>query len=296
LLATTRNKDFGLWNYLALREAEPPESPDFQNTTSRLFTESYTMIDLTGRTALVTGGSRGIGRACALRLAEAGADIVLNYVTSSAAAEEVAERIQSMGRDVAVVKADVSERDDCESMMQFIGEKFGKLDILVSNAATGGFRPMLAITQKNFESTMKTNVLALIHLVQAGFRLMQNAVGRAKVVAISSHGSHMALPMYGAVGGSKAALESFVRHFALELGDKNINLNIVKAGLVDTDSTRRIPYADQLFAARGLRSMTGDRYLTAEDVANCVLFLSSPLSDLVQGETLTVDGGAAVHA
>lgn len=254
------------------------------------------MIDLSGKTALVTGGSRGIGKACALRLAEAGADLVLNYVTSSAAAEDVAEVIQSMGRNVAVVKADVSEKDDCESMMQFIGERFGKLDILVSNAATGGFRPMLAITQKNFEMTMKTNVMALIHLVQSGFKLMQKASGRAKVVAISSHGSHMALPMYGAVGGSKAALESFIRHFALELGDKGINLNIVKAGLVDTDSTRRIPYADQLFAARGMRSMTGDRYLTAEDVANCVLFLSSSLSDLVQGETLTVDGGAAVHA
>lgn len=254
------------------------------------------MIDLTGRKALVTGGSRGIGRACALRLAEAGADVIINYVTSQAAADEVAEQIAGLGRDVAVVKADVSERDDIDSMMAFVGEKFGKLDILVSNAATGGFRPMLAITQKNFEATMKTNVMALIHLVQASVRLLEKADGRAKVVAISSHGSHMALPMYGAVGGSKAALESFVRHFALELGGKGINLNIVKAGLVETDSTRRIPYADQLFASRSLRSMTGDRYLTAEDVANCVLFLSSPLSDLVQGETLTVDGGAAVHA
>jgi enoyl-[acyl-carrier protein] reductase III len=251
---------------------------------------------LTGRKALVTGGSRGIGRACALRLAEAGADVIINYVTSQAAADEVAEQIAGMGRNVAVVKADVSERDDIDSMMAFVDEKFGKLDILVSNAATGGFRPMLAITQKNFEATMKTNVMALIHLVQASVRLLERADGRAKVVAISSHGSHMALPMYGAVGGSKAALESFVRHSALELGGKGINLNIVKAGLVETDSTRRIPYADQLFASRSLRSMTGDRYLTAEDVANCVLFLSSPLSDLVQGETLTVDGGAAVHA
>jgi enoyl-[acyl-carrier protein] reductase III len=254
------------------------------------------MIDLTGKTALVTGGSRGIGRACALRLAEAGADIVINYVTSQAAAEELAERISAMGRDVAAVKADVSERDDVDSMIEFVAQRFGKLDILISNAATGGFRPMLAITERNFEATMKTNVMALIHLVQASFRLLERSEGRAKVVAISSHGSHMALPMYGAVGGSKAALESFIRHFALELGDKNINLNIVKAGLVDTDSTRRIPYADQLFAARKMRSMTGDRFLTAEDVANCVLFLSSPLSDLVQGETLTVDGGAAVHA
>lgn len=254
------------------------------------------MIDLTGKTALVTGGSRGIGRACALRLAEAGADIVINYVTSQAAADEVAEQIQATGSNVAVIKADVSERDDIDSMMDFVAERFGKLDILVSNAATGGFRPMLAITQRNFESTMKTNVMALIHLVQASVRLFEKGEGRSKVVAISSHGSHMALPMYGAVGGSKAALESFVRHFALELGDKDINLNIVKAGLVETDSTRRIPYADQLFASRKLRSMTGDRFLTAEDVANAVLFLASPLSDLVQGETLTIDGGAAVHA
>jgi enoyl-[acyl-carrier protein] reductase III len=254
------------------------------------------MIDLNGKIALVTGGSRGIGRACALRLAEAGADIVINYVTNSSAAEEVAERIREMGRNAAIVKADVGERDDCESMMAFISQTFGSLDILVSNAASGGFRPMLAITQKNFEATMKTNVMALIHLVQSGYKLLRRSAGRAKVVAISSHGSHMAVPMYGAVGGSKAALESFIRHFALELGGEGINLNIVKAGLVETDSTRRIPYADQLFAARGTRSMTGERFLTADDVANCVLFLASPLSDLVQGETLTVDGGAAVHA
>ncbi len=254
------------------------------------------MIDLTGRVALITGGSRGIGRACALRLAQAGADIVINYITSQAAADEVAAQIEALGANVAVVKADVSERDDIDAMMEFIDEKFGKLDILVSNAATGGFRPLLALSQRNFESTMRTNVLALIQLVQAGVRLLRRAQGRAKVIAISSHGSHMALPMYGAIGGSKAALESFARHLALELGDSGINVNVVKAGLVETDSTRRIPYADQLFAARKHRSMTGDRFLTADDVADSVLFLASSLSDMVQGETLTVDGGAAVHA
>lgn len=254
------------------------------------------MIDLTGRVALVTGSSRGIGRACALKLAEAGADVVINYVTSHAAADGLAHEIQRLGRRVFVVKADVGERDDVESMMDFIDRQVGKLDILVSNAATGGFRPLLSATESNFASTMKTNVLALVHLVQSGVRLLERASGRAKVVAISSHGSHMAIPMYGIVGGSKAALESFARHLALELGDRGINVNIVKAGLVETDSTSRIPYANELFASRRLRSMTGERFLTAEDVANAVLFLSSPLSDMVQGETLTVDGGAAVHA
>lgn len=254
------------------------------------------MIDLTGRVALVTGSSRGIGRACAVKLAEAGADVVINYVTSHAAADGLAHEIQRLGRRVFVVKADVGERDDVESMMDFIDRQVGKLDILVSNAATGGFRPLLSATESNFASTMKTNVLALVHLVQSGVKLLERASGRAKVVAISSHGSHMAIPMYGIVGGSKAALESFARHLALELGDRGINVNIVKAGLVETDSTSRIPYANELFASRRLRSMTGERFLTAEDVANAVLFLSSPLSDMVQGETLTVDGGAAVHA
>src|SRR3990172_7970375 len=98
------------------------------------------MIDLTGRVALITGGSRGIGRACSLRLAEAGADIVINYVTSQSAAERVAEEIQALGRNVAVVKADVSQQVDIQSMIEFVGETLGRLDILVSNAATGGFR------------------------------------------------------------------------------------------------------------------------------------------------------------
>ena len=254
------------------------------------------MIDLSGRVALVTGSSRGIGSACALRLAEANADIVINYVTSRAAADDLAEQIESLGRRVAVVRADVGERDDVESMMEFIADEFGQLDILVSNAATGGFRPLLAVTENNFAATMKTNVLALIQLVQSAVRLLEKSPGRAKVIAVSSHGSHMAIPMYGVVGGSKAALESFSRHFALELGEKGINVNIVKAGLVPTDSTSQVPYAEELFASRKFRSMTGDRFLTKEDVADAVLFLASPLSDMIQGETLTVDGGAAVHA
>ena len=128
-------------------------------------------------------------------------------------------------------------------------------------------------------------------------KLLKKAGGRAKVIAISSHGSHLALPMYGMIGGSKAALESLARHFALELGHQGINVNIIKAGLVETDSTRNLPNADEIFeATQKFKSMTGDRRLLAEDVADAVLFLASPLSDMVQGETLTIDGGTAVHA
>jgi enoyl-[acyl-carrier protein] reductase III len=253
------------------------------------------MIDLTGKVALVTGSSRGIGRASALKLAEAGADVIVNYATSKGAAIEVAQEIQRIGRRVWVVKADVGEEEDVECLMDFVKEHIGRLDILVSNAATGGFRPLLASDSRHFQATLKINVLALVHLVRAALPLLEQGPGRGKVIAISSHGSHMALPMYGLVGGSKAALESIARHLTLEVGDRGVNVNVVKAGLVETDSTRRIPFADRMFAERQNKSMVGERELTAEDVANAVLFLASPLSDLVQGETLTVDGGTAIH-
>ncbi|WDI40982.1 SDR family oxidoreductase [Bremerella sp. P1] len=253
------------------------------------------MIDLTGKMALVTGSSRGMGRACALRLAEAGADVIVNYVTSRSAAMETAKEIRAMGRRSFVVKADVSQKDDVESMMEYIGEHIQQLDIIVSNAATGGFRPLLAANEKHFENTYHTNVLAMLYLVQAGMPLLEKSQGRAKVIGISSHGSDTALPWYGLIGSSKAALESLARHLTLEVGDKGVNVNIIKSGLVETDSTKRLPGADQMFAHRKDKTMMGDRMLSIEDIANAVIFLASPLSDLVQGETLVVDGGAAVH-
>ncbi|ADG67505.1 short-chain dehydrogenase/reductase SDR [Planctopirus limnophila DSM 3776] len=253
------------------------------------------MIDLTNKIALVSGASRGIGRATALQLARAGADVVINYVQSRDSADRVAEEIAAMGRRVAIVRADVSEQSDVQSMMEFVGNEFGRLDILVSNAASGGFRPLLAATPKNFEAAMNTNVRALLFLVQAAHPLLGQSVDRAKIVAISSHGSHMALPWYGLIGTSKAALESLIRHMALEFGDQGMNFNVVQAGLVPTDSTKMIPGSEVMFNARSSKTMMGDRQLEPEDVANAVLYLCSPLSDLVQGQVLIIDGGAAIH-
>jgi enoyl-[acyl-carrier protein] reductase III len=254
------------------------------------------MIELTNKVALVTGGSRGIGRSCARRLAEAGAHLVVNYVTSRAAATELGEELRALGRDVAVVKADVTERDDVDSLVDFIRREFGRLDIVVSNAATGGFRPLMATTDANFAAAMNTNTRPVLYLVQAALDMLADRQERTKVIALSSHGSNLALPMYGTIGATKAALESLMRHLALELGGRGINFNVVKAGLVETDSTRRLPGADAMFAGRQRRGLVGDRVLEATDVADAVLFLASRLSDLVQGETLTIDGGMALHA
>ncbi|HWA98179.1 MAG TPA: SDR family oxidoreductase [Pirellulales bacterium] len=258
------------------------------------------MIDLTGSVALITGSSRGIGRATALRLAQAGAEVVVNYVSSQAPAREVAEQIQKLGRRAAIVKADVTEPEDVRAMVDFVGERFGRLDLLVSNAASGGFRPLMDASERNFDAAMHTNVRATLSLVQAAHKLLARGEGapgkaRAKVVALSSHGSHQALPAYGLIGASKAALESLIRHLALELGGQGINFNVVLAGLVETDSTRSLPDAAKFFAGFQQQMMTGSRPLTAADVADAVLFLCSPLADLVQGQTLVVDGGAGIR-
>lgn len=253
------------------------------------------MIDLTGKVALVTGSSRGIGEACALRLAEAGADVIVNYVTSRSAAMDVAAQIEGMGRRAYVVKADVSEEEDVHALMDFVSETIGRLDIVVSNAATGGFRPLLESKANHFHTAMRTNALSLVYLVRFALPLLEKSPGRGKVVAISSHGSHLALPEYGLIGGSKAALESLVRHLTLEVGGRGINVNVVKAGVVETDSTRRTTFDSDMLTRRHEKMMMGGRDLTGADVADVVLFLASPLSDLIQGETITVDGGAAIH-
>ena len=253
------------------------------------------MISLENHVALVTGGSRGIGRATALRLAEAGADVVLNYVTSQSSAREVAEQITALGRRAATVKADVSEPEDILSMAEFVGKEFGKIDIVVSNAASGGFRNVMDATTKHFEAAMKTNVQALMLLAQACVPWMTDETHRRKIIALSSHGSHLALPAYGLIGASKAALESLARHLALELGNRGINVNVVLAGLVETDSTRSFPGAEAAFETVNARRLVNGLSLSPDEVANAILFLASPLSDLVQGQTLVVDGGETLH-
>jgi len=260
------------------------------------------MIDLTGHVALVTGASRGIGRACALRLAQAGADVVVNYISRRTAAEDVAGRIAALDRRTLVVRADVGVEGDVEAMAGAVTEAFGRLDVLVSNAAPGGFRPLLANTSRQIGAALATNVEALLHLLRA-FReplrtsaSMTGAHGprRAKVIALSSHGARFALPHYGLVGLTKAALEATVRQAAYELGADGINVNALVSGAVDTDAVRELPNHEEVLAKSAARSLVGGRRLSVDDVADVLVFLASPLADLVQGQTIVVDGGVTV--
>lgn len=255
------------------------------------------MIDLTGQLALVTGASRGIGRATALALARAGADVVLTYLSARGDAEETAEAILDLGRQTLLVRADLGVPEDAANLVDAIADTFGRLDIIVSNAAGGGFRPLLETDAAQLEAAMRINVGALLVLLERAAPLLEREPGapRSRVVTVSSWGAARALPMYGAIGACKAALESMTRHAALELGPRGVNVNCVRAGIVDTASLRELPGADRALAERRTRSLVGDRNLTPEAVADAILFLVSPMAEMVQGHTLVVDGGTSLH-
>jgi enoyl-[acyl-carrier protein] reductase III len=254
------------------------------------------VINLNGKVALVTGGTRGIGKACAEVLVKAGAEVIINYRADDAKAEETANELINLGKNITLIKGDVSQDLDCKSMFGHIAQRHGRLDVLVHNAASGGFRNLLDATPLQFDAAMHTNALSLLHLMRHARALMIRPVERSKVIVLSSAGTHRAIPAYGLVGASKAALAAMIRQLAVELGPHGINLNIVEAGLVDTDSTRQLPFIDTMLEARTASTAVGARVLEASDVANCVLFLSSPLSDLIQGQTLIVDAGASIRA
>ncbi len=253
------------------------------------------MFDLNGKVALVSGASRGIGRACAESLAACGASVIVNFLNSAEGAKEVVNSIQSCGGQAIAVRADVSERDDVQAMMDVIDEHFGRLDIIVSNAAAGGFRPLTQATPASFDSIMRMNAAPLLWLTQAALPLFQSTEGISRVIAISSHGSIRGIANYGLIGTSKAALESLVRHLAFELGRSGVNVNAIMPGIVATDAIKTLPGSEGMLKSVQEQILVKDRMLTPVDVAGAVLFLASRFSDLIQGQVLVVDGGISIR-
>lgn len=253
------------------------------------------MFDLNGKVALVSGASRGIGRASAEALAACGASVIVNFLNSAEGAKDVVNAIQNCGGQAIAVRADVSERDDVQAMMDVIHEHFGKLDIIVSNAAAGGFRPLTQATPASFDSIMRMNAAPLLWLTQAALPLFQASGGISRVIAISSHGSIRGIANYGLIGTSKAALESLVRHLAFELGRSGVNVNAIMPGIVATDAIRTLPGAEGMLKSVQEQILVRDRMLTPADVAGAVLFLASRFSDLIQGQVLVVDGGISIR-
>ncbi len=249
------------------------------------------MFDLQGKAALITGGSRGIGRAIAIRLAENGVDVAVNYVRHKKDAMGTADEVEKLGRKCLLVKANVANGDDVREMFAAIAQEFGHLDILVSNAASGVLKPALELTERHWNWAMDINARALLTLVQQGLPLMSRG---SRIMAVSSLGSVRAIENYTTVGASKAALESLVRHLAVELGSRGINVNTISAGAVDTDALKHFPNRDEILKAASERTPLG-RLTTPRDVADIALFLCSDLSAMIQGQVITVDGGYAIR-
>jgi len=255
------------------------------------------MSDLTDKVALVTGSGRGIGRGIAIRLAQDGADIVVNYFRNRKPAENTAQEIMELGRRAIVVKANVGELDQLSRLYDVIEEEFGTLDILVHNAASGYLRPVLEQKPRGWEWTMNINARSLLFGAQHAARLMEGK--RGVIVAISSLGSMRAFPDYVVVGASKSAVESLVRYLGVELSPLGITVNAISPGMVKTDALQHFEiYAEegQLLLEEAVKRTPVGRLCTPEDIADLVCFLCSPGAAMICGQTIIMDGGYSISA
>jgi enoyl-[acyl-carrier protein] reductase III len=254
-------------------------------------------LNLDGKIALVTGGSGAIGRAVCLDLARCGASTVaFTYFSNHDGADETARLLTELGCTPEIIRANLNQDSAPDEVITAVRERLGRVDIFVSNAASGVLKPATELRRKHWKWTMGVNARAMLFLAQGliqGDAPLMNAGGR--IIALSSLGAVRAIPEYAIVGASKAALEALVRSLAAELGPRGITANVISPGVVDTFSLQQFPNREQLLQIAELRTPMG-RISTPEDVGKLVAFVASPLAAMITGQTLTVDGGYSILA
>ncbi|RME75028.1 MAG: SDR family oxidoreductase [Chloroflexi bacterium] len=248
-----------------------------------------------GKVALITGSSRGIGRAIALELARLGADIVVHYLRKKSAAAETAAAIQNLDRRAVTVQANLAEAGQIAAMFKTIEAEFGRCDIFVGNAASGTPRDILDVTDKHWDWTMDVNARSILRCVQKAVPWMEQA-GWGRVVNITSPGSTRVLPHYGAIGLSKATIEALTRYLAVDLAPKGIIVNAVSPGLVKTDAVSAFPVDLQATFDYAVSRTPAGRLVTPADVARVVGFLCTDAASMIVGQTILVDGGYSLLA
>ena len=247
-------------------------------------------MSLQGKCALVTGGSRGIGRAVCLELARQGARVAVNYAGNAAAAEETVRACEALGAEAFAIQADVADAAVCEAMVKEVLARFGRLDILVNNAGVTRDGLMLTMKEADWDAVLDTNLKGAFHCMKAAYRpMMKQKYGRVvNLTSIVGLRGNAGQANYAA---SKAGLIGLTKSMAKELAGRNVTVNAVAPGFIDTDMTAALP-------EKARESMLGTipmgRLGQAEDVAKAVAFFAGDEAAYVTGQVLCVDGGMAV--
>ncbi len=235
---------------------------------------------------LITGASRGIGRATAVRLARDGARVSVNYLLNESAADETCELVQQAGGEAFTLQGDVRKVDDLKRMVGETGERFGGLDALVHNAAMGAIKPMEKLRVSQWDLTLESSLRPFWLLTKLALPLLRDG---SCIVGLTSLGSRKYTPGYAAMGASKGGVEALVRQLAVELAPR-IRVNAVCGGLIDTDALRYLHDIERLREHVSTATPLG-RVGVPEDIAGVVAFLLSPDARWVDGEVIVVDGG-----
>lgn len=249
-------------------------------------------MQLLGKTALVTGASRGIGRAIAVALAKDGADVAVNYVRDAGGAEETAAAVEAAGRRSLLVQADVTRRQQVEAMVARVLQHFGRIDILVCNAGVLTRTPFLELTDEQWEKVVSTNLTGPFLVGQAAARQMVKQ-GGGKIINVTSEVAERALPNLSHYCASKGGLRQLTKAMAIELAPYGISVNAVAPGTTETDINRDRLALPEERKLRLTRVPIG-RFNQPENVAAAVVFLASSGSDTMVGATVAVDGGSTV--
>jgi glucose 1-dehydrogenase len=245
-------------------------------------------MTLAGKIALVTGAGRGIGKGCALQLARAGADLVINDRPGSPDLAVTASEIQSLGRSCYPVESDVFSRQGCEALVNRALELARRIDILVSNPAYSRRETFLDYSHEEFERTIRGTLISGFDISQLAARHMVARGGGGKIVFISSVQGEMPISLCVAYGAAKAGLNHMTRSIAVELAPYRINVNAVAPGWIDTPG-EHLSFSEETMADEG-RKLPWGRLGTTEDIGNAVAFLASEAADYITGTILQVDG------
>lgn len=245
--------------------------------------------NLSGKTAVITGSGRGIGRGIALSLAQRGCNVAVNYFRHREDAEQTAAEVEALGVKAAIIKANVAKEDEIRGLVDETARQLGGVDIFVGNAASGVLKPITEIDAKAWDWTLNINARSILFGAQAAVPHMRRQ-GWGRIITITSIGSRRVFPEYGVVGVSKAAIEAVTRYLAVELARENIIANCISPGVVLTGALDFFPRRDAMISHAEQNTPAG-RLVTPEDVGNVTAWLCSEEARMIVGQTIELDGG-----